>query len=105
MNLSAGPPVELLHDHQEKGSLAFGAVAHRSTPGAIARSGRMDTRAQAEAPSARKSDTPEYLVDRSYGWAPGCFGPAIGVARSARGGRALPGPLADPADAAVSTGG
>ena len=64
MNVSAGPPVEPLHDQQEKGSLASGAVAHRSTPGTIARVGRIDTRAQAEVPSARRSDTPRYTSGR-----------------------------------------
>ena len=44
MNVSAGPPVEPLHDQQEKGSLASGAAAHRSTPGTIARVGRIDRR-------------------------------------------------------------
>jgi hypothetical protein len=42
MNVSAGPPVEPLHDQQEKGSLASGAVAHRSTPGTIVGVGWID---------------------------------------------------------------
>jgi len=62
MTVSAGPPVEPLHDQQEKGSLASGAVAHRSTPGTIARVGRIDTRAQAEVPSARRSATPRSMA-------------------------------------------
>ena len=41
MNVSAGPLVEPLNDQQEKGSLASGAVAHRSTPGTAARVGRI----------------------------------------------------------------
>lgn len=44
MNISAGPPVEPLHDQKEKGSRASGAVAHRSTPGTIARVGPIGRR-------------------------------------------------------------
>jgi hypothetical protein len=65
MNVSAGPPVEPLHDQQEKGSLASGAVAHRSTPDTIARVGRTHLRTHRASANLLRADRPKVCAATS----------------------------------------